>query len=113
MIRGISSSPIQLNRYHHPPISNFAYLQMQDSHHHPQQEVSLPPQNSYQSFHQPSYGRTRRRAKKQHTSLSDALSANITLILEDLLKDYDKTERPGFKRGNSNVFYTVYPATLI
>ena len=32
-------------------------------------------------------------------SLSKAVSRNITLILEDLLKDYDKTERPSYKEG--------------
>ena len=32
-------------------------------------------------------------------SLSKAVSKNITSILEDLLKDYDKTERPSFKDG--------------
>ena len=32
-------------------------------------------------------------------SLSKAVSKNITRILEDLLKDYDKTERPSFKDG--------------
>ena len=33
-------------------------------------------------------------------SLSKAVSKNITRILEDLLKDYDNTERPSFKDGN-------------
>ena len=32
-------------------------------------------------------------------SLSKAVSKNITRILEDLLKDYDKTERPSYKEG--------------
>ena len=32
-------------------------------------------------------------------SMSKAVSKNITMILEDLLKDYDKTERPSFKEG--------------
>ena len=32
-------------------------------------------------------------------SLSKAVSRNITMILEDLLKDYDKTERPSYKEG--------------
>ena len=31
--------------------------------------------------------------------ISAALSENITMILEDLLKNYDKTERPSFKQG--------------
>ena len=32
-------------------------------------------------------------------SLSKAVSKNITMILEDLLKDYDKTERPSYNEG--------------
>ena len=31
--------------------------------------------------------------------ISAALSKNITRILEELLKDYDKTERPEFSKG--------------
>ena len=31
--------------------------------------------------------------------ISAALSKNITRILEELLKDYDKTERPDFSKG--------------
>ena len=31
--------------------------------------------------------------------ISAALSENITMILEALLKNYDKTERPSFKQG--------------
>ena len=38
-----------------------------------------------------------RRVKRE--DISAALSKNITMILEDLLKDYDKTERPSFKQG--------------
>ena len=34
-------------------------------------------------------------------SLSKAVSRNITMILEDLLKDYDKTERPSYKEGET------------
>ena len=43
----------------------------------------------------------RRRSSRQvgEESLSKAVSKNITRILEDLLKDYDKTERPSFKEG--------------
>ena len=40
-----------------------------------------------------------RRRTKREESVSDAISSNITRILEGLLKDYDKTERPGFKTG--------------
>ena len=33
---------------------------------------------------------------------------NITSILEDLLKDYDKTERPSYKDGlNTNIQYLI------
>ena len=39
-------------------------------------------------------------------SLSKAVSKNITRILEDLLKDYDKNERPSYKEGQSgHIFY--------
>ena len=43
----------------------------------------------------------RRRSSRQagEESLSKAVSKNITRILEDLLKDFDKTERPSFKEG--------------
>ena len=44
----------------------------------------------------------RRRAKREESSVSEAISSNITRILEGLLKDYDKTERPGFKTGKSD-----------
>ena len=43
--------------------------------------------------------RRRRSNSKSEESVSDAISSNITRILEGLLKDYDKTERPGFKTG--------------
>lgn len=43
--------------------------------------------------------RRRRSTSKSEESVSDAISSNITRILEGLLKDYDKTERPGFKTG--------------
>ena len=43
--------------------------------------------------------RRRKRRAKREESVSDAISSNITRILEGLLKDYDKTERPGFKTG--------------
>ena len=42
----------------------------------------------------------RRRVKREPTSVSDALSSNITEILESLLKDYDKTARPAYRKGN-------------
>ena len=38
-------------------------------------------------------------------SLSKAVSENITRILEDLLKDYDKNERPSYKEGQ--IFQSV------
>ena len=38
-------------------------------------------------------------------TLSKAVSANITRILEDLLEDYDKTERPSYKEGQ--YFYLI------
>ena len=44
----------------------------------------------------------RRRVKRE--DISAALSKNITMILEDLLKDYDKTERPAFKQGLTDLF---------
>ena len=40
-----------------------------------------------------------RRLRVKREDISAALSENITMILEDLLKDYDKTERPAFKQG--------------
>ena len=39
----------------------------------------------------------KRRVKRE--DFSAALSKNITVILEDLLSGYDKTERPSFKQG--------------
>ena len=51
---------------------------------------------------QRSLRRKRRRAKREESSVSEAISSNITRILEGLLKDYDKTERPGFKTGKSD-----------
>jgi len=41
----------------------------------------------------------KRRFKRTDASLAEQLSKNVTKILEDLLKDYDKTERPSFKKG--------------
>ena len=38
-------------------------------------------------------------SRSNSESLSKAVSANITRILEDLLKNYDKTERPSFQDG--------------
>ena len=40
-----------------------------------------------------------RRVKRTDGSMAEQLSKNVTKILEDLLKDYDKTERPSFKTG--------------
>ena len=39
------------------------------------------------------------RASSSADSLSKAVSSNITNILESLLKDYDKTERPSYQNG--------------
>ena len=44
----------------------------------------------------------RRRAKREESSVSEAISSNITRILEGLLKDYDKTERPSYPYGESS-----------
>ncbi len=49
------------------------------------------------------------RVRRKREDLSDALSKNITLILEDLLQDYDKTERPDFKKGTHNSEYRRSP----
>ena len=43
-------------------------------------------------------------ARVKRDDEGDALSKNITMILEDLLKDYDKTERPAFKTGKTNLY---------
>ena len=43
--------------------------------------------------------RSARQVMTGEDSLSKAVSANITNILEDLLKDYDKTERPSYNEG--------------
>lgn len=100
MIRGISSSSIQLNEKHRfPQISNFAYLQIQDS------DSSRSPSSPLLHYQHDSttpyqhHNRFRRRAKRGHSSIALALSANISILLEDLLKDYDKTERPGYTKG--------------
>ena len=37
-------------------------------------------------------------------NLSKAVSANISAILEELLEDYDETERPSFKEGQPWTF---------
>ena len=93
MLRGISSNPIQLNPKPYPSISNFAYLQVQDSH---SNTSPLPLHHPYETY---SRHRQKRRTKREPTSFSDALSSNITEILETLLKNYDKTERPFYKKG--------------
>ncbi len=44
--------------------------------------------------------RRRRRSRRvKREDVSDAISRNITRILEGLLKNYDKTERPAFRTG--------------
>ena len=44
-----------------------------------------------------------RRFKRTDSSMAEQLSKNVTKILEDLLKDYDKTERPSFKTGKMRI----------
>jgi len=44
--------------------------------------------------------RQQSRVKRDEGSQA-ALSANITMILEDLLNNYDKTERPSFQQGHA------------
>ena len=51
------------------------------------------------NFNLPSQKRSSRQIGDD--SLSEAVSKNITRILEDLLKDYDKTERPSYKEGDT------------
>ena len=48
-------------------------------------------------------GRSARQVMTGEDSLSKAVSANITRILEDLLKDYDKTERPSYNEGSLSI----------
>ena len=43
--------------------------------------------------------RRQSQSRVKREDISAALSENITMILEDLLKNYDKTERPSFKQG--------------
>jgi hypothetical protein len=40
-----------------------------------------------------------RRVKRTDSNMAEQLSKNVTKILEGLLKDYDKTERPSYKSG--------------
>ena len=91
MLRGISSNPIQLNPKPYPSISNFAYLQVRDFH---SNTSPLPLHHPYDTY---SHRRQKRRTKREPTSVSEALSSNITEILETLLKNYDKTERPNMR----------------
>ena len=49
----------------------------------------------------------RRQSRVKREDISAALSANITMILEDLLKNYDKTERPSFQKGKSSFIDTL------
>lgn len=96
MLRGISTSPIQLNPKPYPAISNYAYLQVQDSHS-PTSPLPYHPDVASAGYSQTRY--VKRRVKREPTSVSDALSSNITQILESLLKEYDKTERPFYAKG--------------
>ncbi|XP_023322271.1 gamma-aminobutyric acid receptor alpha-like [Eurytemora carolleeae] len=53
------------------------------------------------SFHHLNSTRTKRNTQQpQEASLTETLSSNVTRILEGLLKDYDKTERPDYVSGN-------------
>ena len=49
--------------------------------------------------------RSMRQVMTGEDTLSKAVSANITRILEDLLEDYDKTERPSYKEGSHSNLY--------
>jgi hypothetical protein len=40
--------------------------------------------------------------------MAEQMSKNVTKILEGLLKDYDKTERPAFKSGELLYFILVW-----
>ena len=84
MIRHLDSTPLPRNR-------NASYYDLTD-------EVSE--NKLHQAQTKPQRGR-RGRQRVKREDISAALSKNITMILEDLLKDYDKTERPAFKQGNS------------
>ena len=46
-------------------------------------------------------------------TLSKAVSANITRILQDLLEDYDKTERPSYKEGKPGELRRKYFAQFL
>ena len=53
-------------------------------------------------------GRSARQVMTGEDSLSKAVSANITRILEDLLKDYDKTERPSYNEGLHSISKSLF-----
>ena len=61
-------------------------------------------------------GREPRQVMRGEDTLSKAVSANITKILEDLLQDYEKTERPSYKEGQITIilndFYKVCQVKL-
>ena len=97
MLRGISTSPIQLNPKPFPAVSNYAYLQVQDSHSNTSPLPYHPDSIAAAGYSQSRY--VKRRVKRTSTSVSDALSSNITKILESLLQDYDKTARPSYAKG--------------
>ena len=81
-------------------LSNFAYL-----------DVGPARYSNHSQHDDVASNRVKRRTKREH-SLSDAFSKNITMILEDLLKDYDKTERPAYNKGitkKSIFFYLQRP----
>ena len=89
MIRHLDSTPLPRNR-------NASYYDLTDE----VSENKLHPAPAKQQG-RGSLGGRRGRQRVKREDISAALSKNITMILEDLLKDYDKTERPAFKQGNS------------
>jgi hypothetical protein len=65
---------------------------------------SLPPTSSLAT---PTAPPTRVRERREQSE-REAISRNITLILEDLLRNYDKTERPAFSRGKNTMQLLEY-----
>ena len=65
--------------------------------------ASLPASRDDERAHQPGLEGEGLIRQKRDDEMNDALSKKTTLILEDLLKDYDKTERPTFKTGEGQM----------
>ena len=65
--------------------------------------ASLPAGRTDERAHQPGLEGEGLIRQKRDDEMNDALSKKTTLILEDLLKDYDKTERPTFKTGEGQM----------